>query len=116
MAAEGQSDRMLPDMEVHKKQRDVIEFLHVEKMSPTDIHQYLLNFYGNPTVDLSTVRQWVVHFNSRDSDSGHLHWWRFLQYGMQAFVHHWWKYTANGGDYIEHKIALNSKIFWRYNC
>ena len=38
MAAEGQSDRMVSDMEVCKKQRGGIEFLHVEEMVLTDIH------------------------------------------------------------------------------
>ena len=38
MAAEGQSDRMAPDMEVYMKQRCVTEFLHVEKIAPIDIH------------------------------------------------------------------------------
>ena len=57
MAAEGQSDRMVSDMEVHMKQRCGTEFLHVEKMAPTDIHQHLLNVYGDQTVDVSTVRQ-----------------------------------------------------------
>ena len=39
MAAEGQSDKMAFDMEVHVKQRRVIEFLDVEKMTAADIHQ-----------------------------------------------------------------------------
>jgi len=38
MAAEGHPDTMVPDMEVHMKQRCVTAFLHVEKMAPTDIH------------------------------------------------------------------------------
>ena len=46
MAAEGQSDRMVSDMEVHMKQRCGIEFLHAEKMAPIDIHLHLLNVYG----------------------------------------------------------------------
>ena len=70
MAAEGQSDRMVSDMEVHMKQRCEIEFLHVENMAPIYIHQHLLNIYGDQTVDVSTVRQWVVHFSSGNSDSG----------------------------------------------
>ena len=57
MAAEGQSDKMVSDMEVHMKQRCVTEFLHAEKMAPTHIHQHLLNIYGDQTVDASTVRQ-----------------------------------------------------------
>ena len=38
MAAEGQSDEMASDMEVHMKERCVIEFFHAEKMAPIDIH------------------------------------------------------------------------------
>ena len=68
MAAEGQSDKMVSDMEVSMKQRCVIKFFCVEKMAPIDIHQCLLNVYGDQTVDVSTVRQWVVHFSSGNSD------------------------------------------------
>ena len=39
MEGEGQSDRMASDMEVCMKQRCDTEFLHVEKIVPTDIHQ-----------------------------------------------------------------------------
>ena len=38
MAAEGQSDRMASDMEVHMKQGCRTEFLHVGKMAPLAIH------------------------------------------------------------------------------
>jgi len=38
-------------------------------MAPTDIHYHFLKVYGDPTVDVSTVKQWVVHFSSGDSDS-----------------------------------------------
>jgi len=38
MAAEGQPDRMVSDMEVHMKQKCITEFLHAEKTAPTDIH------------------------------------------------------------------------------
>ena len=65
MAAEGQSDRMASDMEVHMKQRGGIECLHAEKMAPTDIHQHLVNMYGDQEVDM---RQWVVWFSSDDSN------------------------------------------------
>jgi len=61
MAAEGQSDKMTSDMEEHMKQRCVTEFLHVEKMAPTDIHWHLLNIDGNQTVDVNTVgNEWCV--------------------------------------------------------
>jgi len=64
MAAGRQSDKVLSNMEVYK----VTEFLYVEKMAPTDIHQHLQNAYGVQTVDFSTDRQWVAHFSSDDSD------------------------------------------------
>ena len=68
MAAERQSDTMASDMEVQIKQSCVIESLHAEKMTPVDIHWHLLNVYGDQTVDVSTVRQWVACFNSGYSD------------------------------------------------
>ena len=39
-----------------------------KKLGPTDIHLHLLNVYGDETVDVGTVRQWVVHYCSGDSD------------------------------------------------
>jgi len=68
MTAEGQPDKMVSDIEVCMKQRCVIEFLHAEKIAPNDIHRCLLNVYGNQTVDVSTMRRWVVRFSSGDSD------------------------------------------------
>ena len=64
IAAEEQSDKMASDMKEHMKQRYGIEFLHVEKMAPTDIHQCLLNTDGDQTVDGRRVMQWVVCFVS----------------------------------------------------
>ena len=67
MAAGGQSDKMVSDMEMHRKQRCGIEFLHVKKMAPIDICQCLLNVYGDQTVDVSTAggaiqqqQQWIT--------------------------------------------------------
>ena len=60
---------MASDLEVYMKLQSATEFLHVEKIATTDIHQHLLNIYGDRTVDVSTVRWWVVHFNSSDSYS-----------------------------------------------
>ena len=59
MAAKGQSDKMASDMEVPMKQGCVTEFLHVEKITPINIHHCSLNVYGYQPVDVSTVRQWV---------------------------------------------------------
>ena len=55
-------------MEARMKQRCIIEFLHAEKIAPIDIHRRLLNVYGDQTVDVSTVRRWVVRFSSGDND------------------------------------------------
>jgi len=41
MAAEGHSDRMVPDMEVWGEQRGGTEFLLAEEMAPTDIYRRL---------------------------------------------------------------------------
>jgi len=68
MAAKGQTDKMVSDVKMHMAQRRGIAFLHVEKMTPVEIHQRLLNVYGNQTVDVSTVRQWVVSFSSGHSN------------------------------------------------
>jgi len=50
MAAEGQSDKMASDMEVHMKQSCGIELFHVETMALTDIHQCLMKFVA--------IKQW----------------------------------------------------------
>jgi len=39
-----------------------------KKIAPIDIHWHLLNIHGDQTVDVSTVRQWVVHFTSSNCD------------------------------------------------
>ena len=56
------------EMEVHMNQRCVIEFLLQEKVAPIDTDRCLLNIYRDQRVDVSTVRWWVVYFNSDDSD------------------------------------------------
>ena len=70
MTAKGQCDKMASDMKVCMKQRCAIEFLHVEKIAPTDIHWCLLKVSGDQTVDVSTVRWWVMCCSSGDSGSG----------------------------------------------
>ena len=70
-------------------------------MASIDSHCHLLNVYGDQAVDVSTVRLWVVSFSS-----GGRQWLTsagtdFYNHGTQALVHHWQKYTANGGDCIE---------------
>ena len=56
MAEEGQSDKMVSDMEVRMKQRCETKFLCAEKVAPAHIHSCLLNVYGDQAVDVNTVR------------------------------------------------------------
>ena len=58
----------------------------------------MLSVYGCQTVDLSTVRQWVVCFSSDNSNSDHLRWCWFCECDMQALVHCRQKCIVNGGD------------------
>ena len=67
MAAEEQSDKTASDMEVHVKQMCVTAFPPMEKIPPTDIHRCFLDVYRDQTVDVSTVKQWVVDFSSGNS-------------------------------------------------
>ena len=71
IAAEKQSEKMASDMEESMKKRDATEFLHAPQIAPTDILWHLLNIYRDQTVDMSTVRLWVVNFSSLDSDMKH---------------------------------------------
>ena len=70
MAAEGQSDTMVSDMEVCMKKKCINEFLHVEKMASIVIHQCLLNVDGDQTADMSTARWLVMRFSSGVSNGG----------------------------------------------
>ena len=100
-AAEGQSERMVSDIEVSMKQRCGTEFLHVEKIAPIDIHLRLLNMDGDQIVDVSTVvdstfQQWQQQVTSAGVD--------FYEHGMLGklvFAHCWWKCIINGNDYTE---------------
>ena len=84
MEAEGQSDRIVSGMEVSMKQTCAIEFLHVEKIILIDIHWCLLNISEIQTVDVSTVRWWVVCFSSNNSDC----------------------FNSTGADFYKHSMQL----------
>jgi len=88
MAAEGRSDTVVSDVEVHVEQRCGTVFLHVKIMVPIDIHQRLLNIQGDCTVDMSPVRWWVLHFSNGDSGSPLLV-KNLDKCGMQGLVHRW---------------------------
>jgi len=64
MAAEGQADKTASNITVHIKESCVTGFLSVEKIVPIDIHWHYVNVYGDQTLDVSSVRWWVVHFIS----------------------------------------------------
>jgi len=61
MAAEGQSDKMVSDMEAN-----VCHWIPPfrKKIAPID------SVFGDQTVDVGAVRQWRMCFSSGDSDSG----------------------------------------------
>ncbi|PNF28779.1 hypothetical protein B7P43_G06451 [Cryptotermes secundus] len=50
------------------KEKCVIEFLTAEQIVPIDIHRHLLKVYGDNAVDVTTVRRWVVRFNSGENE------------------------------------------------
>jgi len=81
------------------KQRRVTEFIHAEKITPTDIYQLLLNAYGDQTVDINIVRQWVVHFSSGNSD-------------MEDKPHFVWymAVTPWKEEYLVHLICANYRL------
>ena len=101
MAAEGWSDTMVFDMEMWVKQRCGIEFLHVEKIVPTDIHRCLLNVSGDQTVDMSTVRWWAMCFSSGNS-------------GVKGKPCYKWPCTAVTPQNEEHLNQLSQ--WWQWQC
>ena len=71
MAAEWQPEKMASDIKVHMKQRCGIEFIHVEKVAPIDIHRRVLNVDGNQhPLETSGCEhsEAVVCFSRADSD------------------------------------------------
>ena len=102
MAAEGHSDKMASNTEAYMKQNCVIEFLHVEKLAPTDIHWRLLNVYEDQTVDVNTVR-WCISAMTTTT-VGHLCWWQFLQAWHAGSSSCWQKSTDSGGDCWKTKL------------
>lgn len=80
---------MASEMKVYMKQKCIIEFLHEQQIAFIDINQHLLNDYRSQSMDVTTVRLWVMHFSivigkkwviSTGVDS--------YVYNMQAPVHH----------------------------
>ena len=40
----------------------------------------------------------------------------YYKHGMQALVHHWWKCTANGGDYVEKQCFVAENLLCQCYC
>ena len=103
LAAEGQSDTLVSDMEVQMKQRCVTELLHAEKI---DIHRCLLNDNGDRPVDVSTVMWWIAAVvTSSGAD--------IYKHGMQAPVHRWQKCITNGGDSDEKYCFVAENLLYQ---
>jgi len=93
------------------EKRSGTEFLHTEKNAPIDIYQVLLSIYGIQTVDVSTVKWWVLHFSSGDSASSHAG-ADFYERNVQAGVHCWQNCTTNGGDYDEKNSFVAENLLY----
>jgi len=109
--------KMASDMKAHMKQSGVIEFLHVEKTVPIDVHGCLLNIYGDQTVGVRTVRQWVVYFSSGDNGMKNKPYLecscRLYDCSMQVPVYYCQKCTANGGDYVEKQCFVAETLLYQ---
>ena len=97
----GTPNRMVSDMEVHRKQRCVTEFLHVGKeMALLDIHWHLLECLWRPNsgCEYSKVmggvfQQWWQWVTSTGAG--------FYKQGVQVLVRCWRKCIANGSENVE---------------
>ena len=70
-------------------------------MAPNNIHRCLLNVSGAQTVDVSTVKQWVMRFTSKDSNSGSLPLVQVVMSMTCRVLLITGGIIANGGDYVE---------------
>jgi len=86
MAAEGQSDKMVSDIEVHLKQSCGIEFLHAEENDTCWHSPTLAECLWTPYRE-----QWAKQIISSGTD--------FYEYSIHA--HHQQKCIASGGAYFK---------------
>ena len=98
MPAEGHSDPLASDMEVHIRKRCVTEFLHVEKMGHSGCdHSEALG---------DAFQQWqqqqLVTATGTD----------VYEHSMQALLHCCWKHLANSGDYVEKQRFVAEKLLY----
>ena len=109
MAAEGHSDRMASDMEVHRNQRWDIKLIHEEKKSHllpftdtcwmiTETNEWMWAHWGGGWC-ISSVLTVVTSTGTH-----------FYESSMQALAHHRWKCTTNGADYVEKHFEAESLL------
>ena len=117
MAAEGQSGRMVSDVEAFMKQRCVTEFLHAEKMAPTDIHRHLWTFMD--------TKWWM--WAQWGASRGIQQWqqWHERQVMLQTAMHSchtmkWRAYQlahphelANSSDYVEKQCFVAEDLLYQ---
>lgn len=106
MASRGLSDIAAPDMEVWMNLSCVSGLLRVEKIVPTDIHQCLLSVYGDQTLGVSTVRKWVLHFSSGNSDMK----------DKPCFGQPCTAVTPQNEEYLDQLICMNWQIMMKEMC
>ena len=115
MAAQGQSNKMMSNVEVHMKQRCVTEILQAEKNCTHWHSSMLAEYLWRPN---STVMQWVLYFSVGDSDSVTSTGADFCKHGMKAVVHRWQKCIANGGTMFQsdlHMSRMKGSNDWEKN-
>jgi len=75
-----------------------------KKIAPIDTYWYLMNISGDWTVDVSTVRWWVVCSSKGNSDSGSaplVHIFTSVSCRLLFITGHWCKCIDDAGDYVE---------------
>jgi hypothetical protein len=60
--------RMADVIDTCMKQRAVTKFLTAEEVGPIEMYRCLNIVYGEHTVDVSTVRCWIMHFKSGETE------------------------------------------------
>ena len=112
MAAEGQSDKMTTDTEVHMKQQCVTEFLYAGKIALIDIH-HLLKANGDHRVDVSIVRRWVLHFSRVMKYTSHSGCAQLSHNKMKSILISSSTRSSRlePGNYAQNRILLS--VFWK---
>ena len=100
MVAEGQSDRMGPDMEVQMKQRCVLPAQKKKKEwhPVTFINACEHLWRPNHGCEHSEVMGGDFLQGQQGVNSTHAD---FYEQGIQALVHHWQKWLTNSSNYVE---------------